>query len=110
MPPITTQVNLAKSKYQIESPELPQELESRLRREEADATHKRDEEREESAHRRARERVILYAVVATVCVAALVSAGLSIWPIGSESAKWANTMLTTIVSAGVGYMMGKSNK
>jgi len=40
-----------------------------------------------------------------VCVVAVFLPGMP-----AENSKWATTMLTTIVSAGVGYMTGKNSK
>jgi hypothetical protein len=76
-------------------PEAPAERTSRLRREEADA-----------AHRRSQERIILGAVVIATAAVMVVCIGVVIVP-GSppEDAKWATTLLTAIVSGGLGYLL-----
>lgn len=55
--------------------------------------------------------VILWAVLMTVgvvsvvCIIMIVVSGAPV-----DNAKWATTVLTTIISAGVGYMTGKGSK
>jgi hypothetical protein len=85
--------------FSVKTREDPDERQARLRREEADAEHQRR-----------KELLILRAVLITLGVTALVCIGVIVIP-GSppENAKWATTLLT-IVSAGVGYMTGKSSK
>jgi hypothetical protein len=81
-------------------PETPAERTSRLRREEADA-----------AHRRSKETVILWGVVIATAVVLIVCIGVVIVP-GSppENAKWATTLLTAIVSGGLGYLLRPGGK
>ena len=80
--------------------ETPAERTSRLRRDEADA-----------AHRRFRETFILLAVVIATAVVMVVCLGVVIIP-GSppENAKWATTLLTAIVSGGLGYLLRSGDK
>lgn len=84
----------------IESREHPDERGARLRREHADAEHERR-----------KDLVLLWAVLITVgvvsvvCVVIIAVSGAPV-----DNAKWATTVLTTIISAGVGYMTGKSSK
>ena len=84
----------------FESREHPDEMDARLHRERADAEHERR-----------KDMVILWAVLMTVgvvsivCVVIISASGTSV-----DNAKWATTVLTTIVSAGVGSMTGKSSK
>jgi hypothetical protein len=87
-------------KLLIESREAPDERDARLNRERAEAEHERH-----------KEIMILRAVLTTVGIALLVCIVVIVMP-GSppENAKWATTLLTTIVSAGVGYLTGKSSK
>ena len=86
--------------FSIGSREHPDELGARLHRERADAEHERH-----------KEMMLLWAVLMTVgvvsvvCVVIIAVSGAPV-----DNAKWATTVLTTIVSAGVGYMTGKSSK
>jgi hypothetical protein len=86
--------------FSIGSREHPDELAARLRREEADAEHERR-----------KDLLLLWAVLMTVsvvsvvCIVIIAVSGASV-----DNAKWATTVLTTIISAGVGYMTGKSSK
>jgi hypothetical protein len=81
-------------------PETPAERTSRLRREEADA-----------AHRWSKEIMILRAVVMATGVVMVVCIGVVIVP-GSppENAKWATTLLTAIISGGLGYLLRPHDK
>lgn len=80
--------------------EAADERRSRLRREEAEASH-----------RRRREMIILVAVVVVVGVAVALCLWVILGPGYSvENMKWATTMLTSIVSAAVGYATGKAGK
>jgi cation transport ATPase len=87
-------------KLAFESREHPDEMGARLHQERADADHERR-----------KEMVILWAVLMTVgavsvvCITMIVISGAPV-----DNAKWATPVLTTIVSAGVGYMTGKSSK
>jgi hypothetical protein len=86
--------------FSIASREHPDVRDARLRREQVDADHERR-----------KELVILWAVLITVgvvSVVCIIMIALSGAPV--DNAKWATTVLTTIVSAGVGYMTGKSSK
>jgi hypothetical protein len=71
-----------------------------LRRDEADA-----------AHRRSQEIFVLRAVVIATAVVMVVCFGVVLVP-GSppENARWATTILTAIVSAGLGYAIRPAGK
>jgi hypothetical protein len=87
-------------KLSLESLEHRDERGARLRREHADAEHERR-----------KDLVLLWAVITTVgavsviCIVLIAVSGAPV-----DNAKWATTVLTTIISAGVGYMTGKSSK
>jgi hypothetical protein len=86
--------------FSIESREHPDERGARLRREHADAEHERR-----------KDLVLLWAVLITVGVVSVVCVVIiAVSGAPADNAKWATTVLTTIVSAGVGYMTGKSSK
>jgi hypothetical protein len=100
-PPLSALIKYAKGyQIQIESRDDPEIIRSRLRREEADAEHQR---RNEGLILRA----VLIAVgfVSAVCIWVVLMPGRP-----AESVKWATTLLTTIVSGGLGYMTGKNSK
>jgi hypothetical protein len=87
-------------KIALESREHPDERDARLRREEADAEHQRRI-----------EGLIVRTILVTVSVAAAICFWIVLVPGQSaENAKWATTLLTTIVSGGLGYMTGKNSK
>ena len=80
--------------------ESREELKTRLARESRDSTH------------RIWRESLLFGIFTT---GVLIVAGACLWislrPGQSpENQKWATTLLTTIVSAGVGYLTGKSSK
>jgi hypothetical protein len=82
------------------SPEPPQVLESRLRREDADA-----------AHDRYKDKLIAWAVVVVVAVvSAFALVMIALRGTSIETEKWATTILTTVVAGGVGYMTGRGSK
>ena len=87
-------------RYDVKSRDHPAEIKARLRREE-----------DEAAHQRKRDLIILYAVliavgiVSVICMIVIFVHGL-----GSDDEKWATTVLTMIVSAGLGYMTGRGSK
>jgi hypothetical protein len=84
----------------VERHESPQEIASRLRREEADAEHQRK-----------KELLILWAVLMIVGAMTFVCVVIVFLPGTSpENSKWATMFLTTIGSAGIGYMTGKNSK
>jgi hypothetical protein len=84
----------------LESRDHPDEREARLRREEADAEH-----------RRRIEALIIRTILITVSVVSVICLWIVLVPGQStENAKWATTLLTTIVSGGLGYMTGKNSK
>lgn len=81
-------------------PETPAERDSRLRRDEADA-----------AHRRSRETFVLRAVVTATAIVMIVCIGVIVVPSSPpENAKWATTLLTAIVSGGLGYLLRPGDK
>ncbi len=81
-------------------PETSAERASRLRRSEADA-----------AHRRSQETFIQRAIVIATAIVMIVCIGVVIVP-GSppENAKWATTLLTAIISGGLGYLLRTGGK
>jgi hypothetical protein len=81
-------------------PETPSERASRLRRDEADA-----------AHKRSRETFVLRSVVIATAVVMVACLGVVIIP-GSppENVRWATTLLTAIVSGGLGYALRPGDK
>ena len=92
---------LAKSsKYSFSSLESPQEIESRIRREDAEAEHQRK-----------KELIILWMVVVLVGFVSFVCVVVMFLPHSSvDNVKWATTLLTTVVAGGVGYMTGKGSR
>src|SRR4028118_1925048 len=89
-----------KGQFNLATTESPEEQTSRLRIEEAEA-----------AHRRRQEIWVLGAVLITVAIAV----GISLWVIvglgySAENMKWATTLLTSIISAGIGYVTGKASR
>jgi hypothetical protein len=97
-------IDLAKlpkgTSFTLTTHETRPELESRLRREEADAEHQRKKDL-----MIVRGVMIAVGLVCVACVAVVLIPG-----VPPENAKWATTLLTTIVSAGLGYATGKSSK
>jgi hypothetical protein len=78
----------------------PQEIRARLQREEADA-----------AHQRAKDLFLYRTVTAAVGVVSVVCLIIAVIPaVPDDTRKWATTLLTSIVSAGLGYMTGKASK
>ena len=81
-------------------PETTAERSSRLRREEADA-----------AHRRSKEIIVLWAgVIATVVVMAVCIVVVFVPSSPPENARWATTLLTAIVSGVLGYLLRPRDK
>ncbi len=84
----------------IESREHPDERAARIRREHDDADRQ---------HRK--EMAILWWVLATVSVVSVICLGVFLIPgAPAENVRWATTLLTTVVSGGLGYMTGKNSK
>jgi hypothetical protein len=84
----------------IESLEHPEVRDSRLRREEADAEHQRH-----------KEVLILWAILIIVGVVSVICLWIVLIPgYPAENVKWATTLLTMIVSGGLGYMTGRNSK
>ena len=87
-------------KLKIESPESPAEIRSRLQEQKAEAIHARSKD------------LLLFRVVLAGVVAV---AGLCLWvALGPghtpDDKKWSTSILTSMVSAGVGYLTGKAVK
>lgn len=80
--------------------ETTREVQSRLRREEADAEHQR---RKDIAILRA--VLIAVGVVSVVCIAVVLIPG-----VPPENARWATTLLTSIVPTSLGYMTGRNSE
>lgn len=85
---------------QVRSPEHPEELQARLRRQEAQEQHERRKD---------------LAVTAAVLFGVATLMGFCIWTVGSagsspDDKKWATALLTSIVTAGLGYLTGKATK
>ena len=82
------------------SREHPDERESRLRREKADIEHRRN-----------KEILILWAILITVGVVSVFCLWIVFIPgHPAENVQWATTLLTMIVSGGLGYTTGKNSK
>ncbi len=80
--------------FQVKTPETPEEIQSRLRREEAADRH---------------ERVMSVIFVASI----IIVTSFCLWIIARERStpderKWATGLITSIVSAGLGYVTGKA--
>ena len=80
--------------FQVKTPETPEEIQSRLRRDEAADRH---------------ERLMSIILVASI----LVVTSFCLWVISRERSttdgrKWATGLVTSIVSAGLGYVTGKA--
>lgn len=91
--------------------ETPEERKSRLRREEADAEHHRKREAADAELQRKKELLILWAVLMIVGAMTFVCVVIVFLPgAPPENSKWATMFLTTIGSAGIGYMTGKNSK
>lgn len=87
-------------KVALESREHPDDRGARLRREQDDAEHQRR-----------KEMAILGAVLASVGVVSVVCLWITLRTgQAAENARWATTLLTTVVSGGLGYMTGKNSK
>lgn len=86
--------------FSIESREHPEVRDSRLHREEADAEHQRN-----------KEVLILWAILIAVGVVSVICLWIVLIPgYPAENVKWATTLLTMIVSGGLGYMTGRNSK
>ncbi len=82
------------------SHELPEELESRLRKVDADA-----------ALARRKDFLLFLAAVLGVGGIAVLCIAVAIRPGGSaDDKKWATAVLTSVVSAAVGFLAGKNSK
>jgi hypothetical protein len=87
-------------RLEAKSRESPREIQARIARESAEA-----------AHQRHKDLLITWAVLITVGVVSAVCIMVVFLPgVPPENARWATTLLTTIVSAGLGYMTGKNSK
>jgi hypothetical protein len=65
----------------------------------------------EAGHRLWRESILFGILTLGVSIVVLACLWIALQPGQSpENQKWATTLLTTIVSAGVGYLTGKSSK
>ncbi len=65
----------------------------------------------ESAHRVWRDSILFGMITIGVTILSLSCLWIVVRPGQSaDQQKWATTLLTTIVSAGVGYLTGKANK
>jgi hypothetical protein len=95
----------------LNTPEPPQALESRLRREEAEAEHKLRAQEAEDAHKRLITLIVHVFVMTIVAVAFLASVYIAVAtdPKSGLPDK-AMGVITAIVAAGVGYMTGKGSK
>lgn len=86
-----------KLKYQVESPEDPEELKSRIRQQDADGDHQRW-----------KDAVLFVGVLVLVGTVSLACLAIVLLSIGTaDTQKSAGTLLTVIVSAAVGYTTGK---
>jgi hypothetical protein len=104
MEPKPNQVDLVKLgkelKVAIQSHEQPQELESRLRREEADADLQRR-----------KDLALFWAAIAGASIIVILCVFLVVRPDSSaDDKKWATAVLASIVSAAVGVIVGKNSK
>jgi hypothetical protein len=80
---------------------------SRLKLAEELAAHERAERRAEAEHGRRRETIILAAVVGVVSSASLMCMWITLRPgYAPETVKWATSVLTAIVSGGLGVLVG----
>ncbi len=97
--------------FEIKSPEKPEEIQSRLRREEAEAEHKLRTQEAEDAHKRRISLIVHIFVMVIVAVAFLASVYIAIAtdPKSGLPDK-AIGIITAIVAAAVGYMTGKGSK
>jgi hypothetical protein len=100
-----------KARFELKSPETPDEVRSRLKIAEAEAEHKLHTEKAEDAHTR-QISLIMHAVVSLIVVVAF---GASVYILIAKDPKTglpdkALGIIITIVSASVGYMTGKSQK
>lgn len=76
-----------------------------------DADHKRAEERRDSAHARWRATITHGVIIAFTAVAFAFAVVVIASPARFPDARWAPTLLTTIVSGGLGYALrGASTK
>jgi hypothetical protein len=85
---------------ELKTRDHPEERQSRLRREEADAEHQRRKDFALFVI-----VAVMVSVVATACLWVTLSSG---YP--ADVQKWASSLLTVIISASLGYMTGKSSK
>jgi hypothetical protein len=97
--------------FDLRTAEAPDELQSRLRREEAEAEHKLRTQEAEDAHKRRIGLIVHIFVMAIVAVAFLASVYIAV----AKDPKTglpdkAIGIITAIVAAGVGYMTGKGSK
>jgi hypothetical protein len=69
-------------------------------------------ESHEHLHRVWRNSILFGIVSGGVTIVALASLWIAVRPVGQspDNQRWATTLLTTIVSAGVGYLTGKASK
>jgi hypothetical protein len=97
--------------FEFRTAEAPQERDSRLKREEAEAEHKLRTQEAEDAHKRLIGLIVHIFVMAIVAVAFLTSAYIAV--IGDPKTGLpdkAMGIITAIVAGGVGFMTGKGSK
>jgi hypothetical protein len=82
-----------------EPTEHPDERDARVRRKEADAEH-----------RRRQEMAVVSAVLAIACVGSLTCLWIVFVGQPAENVTWARTLLTAIVSGGLGYLIGSRGR
>jgi hypothetical protein len=97
--------------FDLKSAEAPEERDSRLKREEAEAGHKRLMQEAEEGHKRMIALIVHIFVMAIVAIAFLVSAYLTVAgdPKTGLPDK-AMGIITAIVAGGVGFITGKGSK
>lgn len=100
-----------KARYEFKSPETPDEIRSRLKREEGEAEHKIRTQEAEDKHKRLISTLVHVFVMTVVAVAF----GASVYIATAKDPKTglpdkAMGIITAIVAAGVGYMTGKGSK
>ena len=86
--------------------ETQEELEARIKRENAEHEAKLEKEKADADHLRWKDRWLFTGSGAVAILMLLVSVYLSIWG-SAESAKWAQAISTAITAGGVGFVAGK---
>lgn len=109
--PATSLANRAIQEGYNVSLEHPEVLAARLRQEGAKAASDLEREGHEAWNERLKSLlvflVLLTAVAVTFLICAIITFGAGWSP---EEKKWASSLLTIIISAGVGYLTGKKSK